>query len=104
MTMFKSIKKWLNIPIQIKPFIKYAGDGDKEFDIPVDAYCYREDKFVKVVNSAGTEVISKIQLYIDGRHEIKAQDDIVLDSKTYIIQGMAVLYDKGVRDLWVVFL
>jgi hypothetical protein len=106
--MFKSTKKWLNIPIQIKPFLQYDGAGDKSYDVAVDTKCYREGKTVVVRDVAGNEIVSQKQLYIDGSVVIKTTDLIVLDGKDTTIQAIGAFYDGNtngtVPDIWVVYL
>ena len=101
--MYKSLKKWLNIPVQLLPFIKYDGAGDKEYGQAVDTKCYIEGKVTKVVNAAGNEVISQRQFYFDGSESIKVSDALIFEGKEQLIQAISPFYDKGVIDIWVVY-
>lgn len=103
--MFASIKKWINIPIQIKPFLRYDGAGDKSYDVPVNEKCYLKGDIVNVIDLAGNEVVSKMQMYIDGTIPIKVTDLITYETLDYVIKSVGVFYDgKGAKDLWVVYL
>ena len=37
--MFKSLKKWLNVPVDIKPFIKQDGTGKPTFGDTISTIC-----------------------------------------------------------------
>lgn len=103
--MYRSLKRWLNTPIQIKPFLSYDGAGDKTFGITVDLKCYPEGRMTQVVNTAGSQVLSKLQLYVDGNTVLKVTDIIKYNSKDFEIQSLGEFYDgKGNRDVWVVYL
>lgn len=105
MIMFKSLKKWANVSVQIKPFVSYDGAGDKSYTTVINTQCYPEGIVTKVTNVMGNEVVSKMKLYIDGTVQIKVTDIIIFEGQESIIQSLGRFYDtKGSRNLWVVYL
>ena len=104
--MYKSLKKWLTVPIQLKPFLSYDGAGDKTYSAAQNIFCYVEGKAVVVIDITGVEVTSRKQVYLDGSVAIKATDSIVLEGKELVIKAIAPFYDgnNGLVDVWVVYL
>jgi hypothetical protein len=102
--MYKSVKKWANIPFTIKPFIKYDGAGDKEYDDDVPATCYVEGKVINVIDKEGNEVTSNLQLYVDASIVLKVTDAIIYDNEEYVIKAIGTFYLNGNKDLLVVYL
>jgi hypothetical protein len=104
MTMYNSLKSWLNLPITRKPFISYSGAGDKQFGSPVSLMCYMEGSVKVVQNREGIDVTSALQVFINGTHEIYIDDAMVIEDVTYDIIAISPVYREGRKDIWVVYL
>lgn len=102
--MYDSLKPWINVPYQIKPFLRRDGAGDKLFGDTVSALCYPEADVKLIVDESGAEVISTTQLYIDGTQEIKVTDEVIFEGSVRPIQRINSFYRNGVVDLRVVYL
>ena len=102
--MFTSIKPWINVPFQIKPFLKRNGAGSKVFGEEIEALCYPVGEVKLVVDSAGAEKTSTTQLYVDGNLAIKVTDDVVFEGATRPIQRISSFYRNGQADIKVVYL
>lgn len=102
--MYASLRPWMNVPFQIKPFIKRNGAGTKQFGGVIDGLCYPEADVKMIVDEAGAEVISTTQLYVDGVVAIKVADDVIFEGVTRPIQRINSFYRNGVVDLKVVYL
>lgn len=102
--MYKSVRKLLNIPVVVKPYVKFDGAGDKTYGPDKDEMCYVSSVLTTVTNFDGVEVTSNIQLYLDGMVVVKQHDDIILHGKRYTIKAIGTFYDKGKPDLLVVYM
>lgn len=102
--MYDSIKPWINVPLVIKPFLKYSGSGAKQFDANVDAMCYPVGDNKLVTNEVGSEVTSTTQLYVDGTTTVKVTDNVIFNGEERPILRVANYYRNGVVDLRVVYL
>ena len=102
--MYESLKEWLNLPAQIKPFIRRNGTGTKLYGDAVDIQCYAEGKVVVVTDNAGAEVVSNKQLYIDGSVTISELDCIVFEGSEKNIKSIGTFYRNGKPDIKVVYM
>ena len=102
--MYNSLKSWINVPFQIKPFIKRNGAGTKQFGEAIDGLCYPEADVKLVVDDTGAEVVSTTQLYIDGVVAIKVTDEVIFEGTARPIHRINSFYRNGVVDLRVVYL
>lgn len=102
--MYESLKKWINIPVTIKPFIKRSGTGSKIFGDALDALCYAEGSIKVVKNELGEEVVSNSQLYFDGSQDISVQDNVIFEGTEKHIISVNTFYRNGVPDIKVVYL
>lgn len=102
--MLKSIKSWINLPIQIKPYVSRSGSGTVVYGTPVDALCYAEGKVEVIRNNKGIEVVSNSRLYLDGSAVISELDEVVFEGKEHGIQAITTFYRNGKPDLKVVYL
>lgn len=102
--MYGSIKKWLNIPVTIKPLKSRTGTGSKLYGEDIEALCYRVDEVKIVRNIKGVEVVSNTQIFLDGTQLIDTNDAIELESKIYEIQAISTFYRAGKPDLKVVYI
>lgn len=102
--MYNSLKSWINLPAQIKPFLKRDGTGAKIFGEPVDILCYAEGKSQVVTDNTGTEVVSTSQLYVDGPTVISALDCVVFEGVEKSIKNITTFYRNGKPDIKVVYL
>lgn len=93
----------LQIPIQVIPFIKVDGAGDKIFGDVVDTVCYAEGAIRVVTNLEGREVVSNLTLYLNGEETLTKYDEFIFDKETYQIKALNAVRDKtGIVKLWVV--
>ena len=102
--MYESLKEWLNLPAQIKPFIRRNGTGTKLYGNAVDVQCYAEGKVAVVTDSTGAEVVSNKQLYFDGSVTISELDCIVFEGFEKSIKSIGIFYRNGKPDIKVVYL
>jgi hypothetical protein len=102
--MYASVKPWINIPYQYRPFLKYSGAGVKQFGEPVSSLCYPvgDTKFVTDVN--GAQKVSTMQLYVDGTEAIKVNDSVLIEGEERAIYRITSYYRNGAVDLRVVYL
>ena len=102
--MYESLKKWINLPAQIKPFIRRNGTGTKLYGDAVDIKCYAEGKVTTVTANKGAEVVSNKQLYIDGSVPIAELDCIIFENSEHSIKSINTFYRNGKPDIKVVYL
>lgn len=102
--MYASLYPWINLPAQIKPFLKRDGTGTKVYADPVDILCYAEGKVQVVTDNTGTEVVSNSQLYVDGSVAISELDCIVFEGIEKSIKSLTTFYRNGKPDIKVVYL
>jgi hypothetical protein len=102
--MYESLKRWLDVPVTVKPFLKRTGAGDKMFGTPYTIHVYPVSKEEKVRNAGGVEIISNSQLYVDGSTVIHRLDNVLFEGDELPIQAIHVFYRNGVPDLKVVYL
>ena len=102
--MYNSLKPWVNVPFQIKPFIKRDGAGNKVFAETIEALCYPEGRVVLVTEVSGATVSSTCQLHVDGSTNIKVTDNVVFEGTERPIQRINSYYRNGVVDMKVVYL
>ena len=102
--MYESLKKWINLPAQVKPFIKRNGTGTKLYGDAFDIKCYAEGKVITVTDNKGTEVISNKQIYIDGSVLISELDCIIFENSEHSIKSISTFYRNGKPDIKVVYL
>ena len=102
--MFKSLKSWANLDAIIRPFITYTGTGAKVFGNNLSIKCYAEGKVVVTKNSAGEEVVSNKQLYVDGNTQVYELDHVLFEGLESSVQSIGYFYRGGKVDLKVVYL
>jgi len=104
--MFKSLKKWLSVPVEIKPFIKRDGTGEPIFGDIISTKCYPQGKVTLVRDVHGNDIVSNLQLYIEGDVAIKVTDAVVFNGSEYNIKALGPYYDgnTGKVDIVVVYL
>lgn len=102
--MYDSLKSWINLPAQIKPFIKRTGTGSKLYGEPIDILCYAEGSMKVVTDNAGAEVVSNKQLYVDGATTISELDCVIFENLERSIKSINTFYRNGKPDIKVVYL
>lgn len=102
--MYASLKDWINLPAQIKPFLKRDGAGTKIYKDPVDILCYAEGRIQVVTDTTGTEVVSNSQLYVDGSTTISELDCVIFEGIEKSIKSISTFYRNGKPDIKVVYL
>lgn len=102
--MYNSIKPWIDVPVQYRPFIKRNGAGTKQFDATVSAKCYPVGDVKLVTTADGSEVTSTTQLYMHGEEPIKVTDSVIFEGEERPILRINSFYRDGVVDIKVVYL
>lgn len=102
--MFNSLKQWINVPFQYKPFVRYTGAGTKQFGDTVDALCYPVGDVKLVTDRGGSEVVSSTQLYLFGTEAISVKDNVIFEGEERPILRINSFYREGVVDIKVVYL
>lgn len=102
--MYSSLKPWVNIPYQIKPFVKRSGTGSIIYGDPIDAICYPEAKMQIIKDSKGAEVTSSNQLYVDGDTTVDVKDHVIFEGKEWGILSINSFYRAGKVDCKVIYL
>lgn len=100
--MYSSLKRWANVPFEIKPFIGENTALDKEYGQLVEALCYPSAEVKAVVNRDGEEKISNTTLYVDTIYTISYKDLIVFENEEYTILSLNAYYENGKKSIWVV--
>lgn len=102
--IYNSIKPWINVPVQYKPFIKRNGAGTKQFDTIVSTKCYPVGDVKLITTADGSEVTSTTQLYMHGEESIKVTDNVIFNGEERPILRINDFYRKGIVDIRVVYL
>lgn len=102
--MYASLKTWINVPYQVKPFVRRDGAGTKVFGDTIDSMCYPVGDVKLVTNAAGAEIVSTTQLYVPGTESIKVTDEVVFNGEVHAIQRITDYFRNGVVDVRVVYL
>lgn len=102
--MFDSLKKWINVPYQFKPFIKRNGAGTKQYGETISSKCYPVGDVTLVTNTDGAEVTSTTQLYVLGTESIKVTDTVIFKDEERPIQRITSYFRNGTEDIKVVYL
>ena len=102
--MFDSIKPWISVSYQYKPFIKRNGAGTKVYGDIVSSKCYPVVDTKLVTDSSGAEVVSNTQLYVPGTESISLLDAVIFDGVEHPILSIAAYYRNGIPDIKVVHL
>lgn len=102
--MYDSIKPWINVPYQYKPFLKYNGAGVKQFGEPVSSLCYPVGDTKFVTDVSGAQKVSTMQLYVEGNEPVKVNDSIIIEGEERAIYRITSYYRNGKIDLRVVYL
>lgn len=105
--IYPSIKKWVNIPLTIKPFDKYSGSGEKLYKAPIEELlCYPMGENNIVRNRRGVDVVSNSKIYVDGDVDINELDSVIInnDGFEYPVQAVTEYYRDGRIDIKVVYI
>lgn len=102
--MFNSIKSWIDVPYQYKPFLGRNGAGTKQYDEPVSSFCYPVGDVKLVTDATGAEVTSTTQLYVPGTERIKVTDSVIFNAEERPILRIVDYYRDGQVDIRVVHL
>lgn len=94
----------MNLPAQVKPFIRRNGTGAKIYGAPIDVLCYAEGKVTTVIDNTGSEIVSNKQLYVDGSVEISELDSVIFEKSERSVKSISTFYRDGKPDLKVVYL
>lgn len=102
--MFESIKEWMNVKFQYRPFVRHNGAGTAQYGEAVNASCYPVGDIKVVANDDGVEVTSTTQLYVDGSTPINVLDQVLFSNAARKIIRINDFYRNGVVDIRVVYL
>ena len=102
--MYASLKPWINVPYQYKPFVKYNGAGVRILGDPVDSLCYPVGDTKFVTDVSGAQKVSTMQLYVPGTENIKVNDIVLIEGEERAIYRITSYYREGVVDIRVVYL
>lgn len=102
--MYASLKEWINVPYQYRPFLKYNGAGVRQLGDPVDSVCYPVGDTKFVTDVSGAQKVSTMQLYVPGTEEIKVNDTVLIAGEERAIYRITSYYREGAVDLKVVYL
>ena len=102
--MYESLKKWIDVPVSIKPFVRRTGTGDKEFGELIDTKCYPVAEHKIVRTSASVEIVSDTQLYFNGNEQVAKLDVIMFEGEEHPVQHISTFYRQGKPDLKVVYI
>ncbi len=101
---YDSIKPWINIPFQIKPYLGRSGTGTKQFGEPYEDLCYPVGITELITDVTGAEVTSTTRLYIDYTTSIKVTDNVIFENEERPIYRITSYYREGRVDIKVVYL
>lgn len=101
--VYGSLKEWMDLPVVIKPFVRYTGTGSKEFGEPIDKKCYAEGTVQVVKDNKGVEVVSNLQLYFDGDVPINMLDTVIFQGEEKTVISVSTFFRGGKPDLKVVY-
>ena len=102
--MYASLKKWVSIPYQYRPFVKYNGAGVRQFGETVSSLCYPVGDVKLVTDVSGIQKVSTQQLYVLGSDTVGVNDAVLIDGEERAILRITSYYRDGVVDLKVVYL
>lgn len=102
--MYASLKPWIDVPYQYKPFLKYNGAGVRQLGDPVSSLCYPVGDTKFVTDVSGAQKVSTMQLYVPGDEGIKVNDTVLIAGEERAIYRITSYYRNGVVDLKVVYL
>ena len=102
--MYDSLKSFIDVAYQYRPFLKYNGAGTAQYDKVIDSKCYPVGDTQVVTNEEGVEVTSNTQLYVDGTEPIKVRDQVIFNGEARKIIRINDFYRNGIIDLRVVYL
>lgn len=97
--MYSSIKRWVNMPAQLKVFAKRGGSGNKVYEDAKDILVYPVGDQRVATDDKGAEFVSKTQFYMDGAIALKPNDIISFDGAEYTIGSVSSYYRNGKCDL-----
>lgn len=101
--MYESLKDWMDLPVAIKPLIRYTGTGSKEFGDTLETTCYAEGKVQTVKDNKGVEVVSNLQLYFDGSTPINSLDTVEFFGEEKTVISVSTFFRGGKPDIKVVY-
>ena len=102
--MYASLRKWINVPYQYRPFLKYNGAGVRQLGDPVDSMCYPVGDTKFATDVSGAQKVSTMQLYVPGTENINVNDTVVIAGEERAIYRITSYYREGTVDLKVVYL
>ncbi|MNB69314.1 hypothetical protein D3C75_158420 [compost metagenome] len=100
--MYSALKRWANVPFEIRPFVGENTALDKEYGPEIEALCYPLAEIKSVVTREGEEAISNTTLYVDAIYNVAYKDRIKFDGEEYKILSLTSYFEGGKRSIWVV--
>lgn len=92
----------MEVPVNIRPFDKRDGAGDRLFKEPITVYTYPSFNVEYVRNALGAEVLTNHHFYIDGSVDVSCLDEVQVNSEWLPVQAIEVFFRDGVPDIKVV--
>lgn len=102
--MYESLRKWMDIPVTIRPFVGRSATGDKLFGEPYEVLCYPQGEVNIVRNWQGVEVVSHNHLYMNGDTTVTKLDNIVFLDEELPVQAISTYFRDGKADIKVVYI
>lgn len=102
--MYKSLVRWVNVPFQIKPFVKRTGTGAVIYADAIDELCYPVAATEEILDSYGAQCISSHKLYLKGTTDISVKDIVIFEGVEREIKTIQCFYRNGKVDCKVVYL
>lgn len=101
--MFKSLKKWMTIPLTVYPFVSISNAGDKSYGTPISILCYMERKYTEILDREGTATLSSATLYVNT--VIHEDDELLVEGRRVPVKAVSNFYDgnTGLSDIMVVY-
>lgn len=102
--MYESLRDWINVPVEVKPFVGRTATGDKKFGESYTMMCYPQGEVNIVRNWQGVEVVSHNHLHVDGKEPVTKMDHIIFEGEDLPVQAISSFYRDGEIDIKVVYI
>jgi hypothetical protein len=102
--MFKSLKSWLDMSIQLKVYSSRNGAGTIIYNAPVNIICYIQSEDILFINDDGAEMLSDTQIYVDGSTVVTTLDAVIFDGKTRPIRKVGIWYKNNLPSIRMIYL
>lgn len=97
--MYKGLRDWCFLPVEIHRKGTTAVNGDKLPGDIVNAFCYIADDIENITDKNGINYTSRMQLFFSEDTLLTDSDRLLYDGKTYDIRRLAKYYDGNTKAL-----